>query len=311
MVKNEFYFPSVSGLADIHAASFFPDDKDSVKAVIQIAHGMAEHLERYEAFAEYLCNKGIAVYINDHIGHGKSISSRDELGYFGKKDGWKNFVEDCHKLTEIAKKENPGKPLVFFGHSMGSFVSRAYSFKYSQDICGAVFCGTSGANPLASIGMGLADIIAKVKGDHHRSKLIDKMSFGSYNKRCEGRTNFDWLTRDQDIVDKYIADDDCGFLFTVAGSHDLMAILDYVSSKDWYSGFNKELPVYVIAGEEDPVGAYGKGVKEVADGLKSAGVKDVTLKLYPECRHEILNESRVFEEVSQDIVDFVYRVCNI
>lgn len=311
MVKNEFYFPSVSGLADIHAASYKPDNENDIKAVLQIAHGMAEHLERYEAFAEYLCNNGIALYINDHIGHGKSISSRDELGYFGKKDGWKNFVEDCHKLTEIAKKENPEKPLVFFGHSMGSFVARAYSYKYSNDIKGAVFCGTAGANPLAGVGAGLAKLIGKVKGDHHRSKLIDKMSFGTYNKRCEGRTNFDWLTRDQDIVDKYIADEDCGFLFTVSGSQDLMGILSYVSSKDWYSGFNKALPVYLIAGAEDPVGAYGKGVTEVADGLKQAGVKDVNIKLYPECRHEILNESRVFEEVSQDVVDFVYKVCKL
>ena len=309
MKRTDFYFPSVSGLADIHAVKFLPDGE--IKAVLQIAHGMAEHVERYVAFAEYLTNEGIAVYTNDHLGHGKSVKNDDELGYFGEKDGWKSFVEDCYKLTEIAKSENSGKPYVFFGHSMGSFVARAYTFKYANEINGAVFCGTSGANPLAGIGITLAKAIKAVKGDHHRSKLIDKMSFGSYNKRCEGRTSFDWLTRDTDIVDKYIADKYCGFLFTISGSIDLMSVLSYVSAPDWYQGFNKELPVFVISGQEDPVGAYGAGTKEVADGLKNAGVKDVTMKLYPECRHEILNESRAFNEVCKDVTDFVYRVCNL
>lgn len=311
MIKNEFFFPSTSALADIHAASYLPENKEDVKIVLQIAHGMAEHLERYEAFAEYLTANGIAVYINDHIGHGKSITSRDELGYFGEKDGWKHFVEDCHELTKIAKNENPGKPYIFFGHSMGSFVARAYAFKYANEIDGVVVCGTSGKNPLASVGIVLAKIIAKIFGSHHRSKLIDKMSFGTYNERFEKRTNFDWLTRDNDIVDKYIADEDCGFLFTATGSKDLMCILDYVSSEQWYHGFNKDLPVYVIAGEEDPVGAYGKGVKEVADGLRANGVKDVTLTLYPGCRHEILNESQAFETVAKGVVDFAYRVCKL
>lgn len=311
MVKNEFYFPSASGLANIHAASYTPDNKDDIKAILQIAHGMAEHIERYEKFAEYLTCLGIAVYTNDHIGHGKSISSRDELGYFGKKDGWMNFVEDCHTLTEKAKAENPGKPYVFFGHSMGSFVARAYAFKYANEIDGVVICGTSGKNPLASAGIFITKVIAKLFGDHHRSKLIDKMSFGTYNERFEKRTNFDWLTRDNDIVDQYIADEDCGFLFTVTGSKDLMSILDYVSSEQWYHGFNNDLPVYIISGEDDPVGAYGKGVKEVADGLRENGVKDVTLTLYPGCRHEILNESQAFETVAKGVADFVYRVCKL
>ena len=139
-LKKEFTFPSVSGLADIHCASYLPEGTQ-VKAVLQIAHGMAEHLERYEGFARVLCENGIAVYINDHLGHGGSVKNDDELGYFGKKDGWKHFVEDCHELTKIAKSENPGKPYIFFGHSMGSFVARAYSFKYSAEIDGAVYCG--------------------------------------------------------------------------------------------------------------------------------------------------------------------------
>ena len=309
MVKTEFSFPSKSGLADIHAAKYLPEGE--IKAVFQIAHGMAEHLERYEKLAQFLTDNGIAVYINDHIGHGKSIKNDDELGYFGANDGWKNFVEDCHTLTEIAKKENEGKPYVFFGHSMGSFVARAYAFKYSKEINSAVFCGTSGANPLAGIGKVVAGLIAKVKGDHHRSKLIDKMSFGAYNDRTEKRTAFDWLSVDKKNIDDYIADPYCGFLFTATGSKDLVSLLAYVSEPTWYSQFDKDLPVFLISGGDDPVGQYGKGVHEVSDGLKKAGVKSVDMKLYNGYRHEILNEPDLFPTVAGDILDFVKKTCNI
>lgn len=310
MKKTEFSFPSFSGLADIHCAKYLPDDGE-VKAVLQIAHGMAEHLERYEKFADYLTGKGIAVYINDHIGHGKSVKNDSELGFFGKQDGWKSFIEDCHKLTLIAKEENSGKPYVFFGHSMGSFVARAYAFKYSEDIDGAVFCGTSGKNPLAGIGKTVVKLITAVKGDHHRSALVDKMSFGAYNDKTEKRTTFDWLSVDKENVDKYIADPYCGFLFTVAGSMDLLNVLTYVSADEWYRGFNKELPVFLIAGGDDPVGSYGKGVKEVCDGLRDSGVKSVDMKLYDGYRHEILNETEIFDTVAKDVYDFVARVCKL
>ena len=303
-IKKEFTFPSVSGLADIHCASYTPQNGE-VKAVVQIAHGMAEHLERYEAFADVLCENGFAVYINDHVGHGQSIKNTDELGYFGKKDGWKNFVEDCHKLSEIAKKENEGKPLFFFGHSMGSFVARAYSFKYADEIKGAVYCGTSGPNPAAGAGIALTNIIAKLKGDHHRSKLIDKVGFGAYNKKFEGRTAFDWLSRDNEQVDKYIADEMCGFLFTAYGYRDLFSILGYVSSKDWFSGLSKQLPVLIISGAMDPVGDYSKGVNIVYDSLKAAGKSNVEKVIYPDARHEILNEKACFNKVCNDVISWI------
>lgn len=304
MVKNEFKFPSVSGLCDIHAASFLPEDKGSIKAVIQIAHGMAEHLERYEAFAEVLTANGFAVYINDHLGHGGSVKNDGELGYFGEKDGWKNFIEDCHKLLEIAKSENPGKPYIFFGHSMGSFIARAFSAKYASEINGAVFCGTSGPNPAAGAGILIANIIAKLKGTHYQSKLIDKIAFGSYNKKCQGRTAFDWLSRDDFQVDKYIADKYCGFLFTTYGYRDMFSLLASVSGKDWFENYSKSLPVLMISGAEDPVGTYGEGVKVVCEKLKEAGKNNVTLHLYEGGRHEILNEAALFDTVCKDVIDW-------
>lgn len=303
-IKKEFTFPSVSGLADIHCASYLPENGE-VKAVIQVAHGMAEHLERYEKFAAALCEKGIALYINDHLGHGQSVKSKDELGYFGEKDGWKNFVEDCHKLTLIAKQENPDKPFCFFGHSMGSFVARAYSFKYAAEIDKAIFCGTAGPNPASGIGGSIASFIAKLKGDHYRSKLIDKIAFGTYNNKFEKRTDFDWLTRDIEEVDKYIKDDLCGFLFTAYGYRDLMGLLTYVSSDDWFKGLDKKLPVLVIAGSMDPVGNYSKGIDVVCQKLAEAGKKNVKKILYKDARHEILNEKAYFNTVVEDVADFI------
>ena len=301
-VKKEFTFPSVSGLCDIHAASFLPENKDSVKAVIQIAHGMAEHLERYEAFADVLCDNGFAVYINDHLGHGGSVKNDDELGYFGEKDGWLNFIGDCHKLLEIAKSEFPGKPYIFFGHSMGSFISRAFSARYADELTGAVFCGTAGPNPAAGAGIAIAKIIGKIKGSHYRSKMIDNIAFGAYNKRTQGRTTFDWLSRDDFQVDKYIADKYCGFLFTTYGFRDMFSLLASVSGKDWAENFSKELPVLFLAGGEDPVGEYGAGVKKVQDMLKEAGKKNITSFIYEGARHEILNESACFDKVCADLI---------
>lgn len=307
MIKNEFTFPSVSALADIHAASYKPEN-GQIKAVIQVAHGMAEHLERYERFAAALCENGYALYINDHIGHGASIKNKDELGYFGEKDGWKNFVEDCHQLTKIIKKENPSLPVIFFGHSMGSFVARAYCIKHADEIAGAVYCGTAGPNPAAGAGIILTKVIAKLKGTHYRSKLIDKIGFGTYNSKFEGRTAFDWLSRDNEEVDKYIADDLCGYLFTAYGYRDLFSLLSYVSSDNWFSGLSKELPVLIISGAMDPVGEYGKGIEKVYNSLIGAGKTNVKKILYADARHEILNEKACFDDVCKDLTDWVKEI---
>ena len=303
MIKNEFYFPSVSGLADIHAASFKPEGE--VKAVLQIAHGMAEHLERYEPFAEVLCKNGIAVYINDHLGHGKSVKNDDELGYFGEKAGWKNFIGDCYRLTRMAKDENPGKPFIFFGHSMGSFVARAYCLEYANDIDGAIYCGTAGPNPAAGVGSLIASVIGKIKGDHHRSTLVDKIAFGAYNNKFEQRTAFDWLSRDEFQVDKYVADKYCGFLFTAYGYRDLTSLLGFVSGKKWFESLDKDLPVLMISGAMDPVGNFGKGVEQVYDKLTAAGKKNLKKILYPDGRHEILNESALFDKVCEDVIEWI------
>ncbi len=290
IIRKEYSVPSKSLMADVYARCWLPSD--GPKAIFQVAHGMAEHGERYEDFAKYLCEKGFALFINDHVGHGKSVKSDDDLGYFGEKNGWDALVEDEKTLTELIKSEYSDVPIIFLGHSMGSFIAREYIRRYGNDerIKAAVFCGSSGRNPAAAIAIKLADAIAKSKGSKHRSKFIDKMAFGPYNKRTENRTPFDWLSADNYEVDKYIDDKYCGFLFTTAGYRDLFTILNKVSGKDWYNEITKTLPMLLISGEDDPVGTYGKGIKQIYNDLIAAGTKDVTVKLFPGMRHEILNE---------------------
>ncbi len=301
-LRKEYSVPSKTGLADVFVRCWTPSD-EKPKVILQIAHGMAEHGERYADFAAYLCTKGIAVFADDHIGHGKSVKADDDLGYFGEKGGWDAFVEDEKAITELIKKEYPDIPIIFFGHSMGSFIAREYLRRYGDDeaIKGGIICGTSGKNPASAIAIRLAGTIAASKGSRHRSEFINKMAFGAYNKKFEGKTAFDWLSSDSKQVEKYIDDKYCGYLFTAAGYRDLFTILTVVSGKDWFKNMPKNLPLLVISGEDDPVGNYGKGIKQVYNDLKLAGVKDVVLKLYPGLRHEILNERKnkpVYEDIA-------------
>ncbi|HZJ77660.1 MAG TPA: alpha/beta hydrolase [Clostridia bacterium] len=304
ILSREYSYSSTTGVSDIYARSWAPADSSEIKAVFQIAHGMAEHGERYEDFARFLCEHGYAVFINDHVGHGKSVSSQEDYGYFGERDGWIGFVNDAKLLTNIAKDEYPGKPIIFFGHSMGSFVARCYAEKFGAGIAGTIFCGTSGANPAAGIGKMIASFIAKSKGSHYRSEFIDKLAFGGYNKKFnKPRTKFDWLTTDESIVDGYINDDGCGFLFTATGYRDMFGLLQSVSGKSWYSSVPFNLSMLLISGEQDPVGEYGKGVSQVYRDLKRSGHSDVSMILYSDSRHEILNESNK-DKVFNDILDW-------
>lgn len=289
--KKTFTFKSSSGLAEIFVASYAPASDIDVKGVIQIAHGMAEHHERYEDFISFLNTNGYIVYINDHLGHGKSVSADSELGFFGKKNGYLYLVEDMKKITDIIKNENPCLPVILFGHSMGSMLARLYCEKYGNELTAAIYCGTCGANPAAGPGIAIVNMIAKIKGNHHRSEFINKLAFGAYNKKFNPkRTAFDWLTTDNAIVDKYIADPYCGFLFTTYGYRDLMNLIVVINRDEWYTSVPLELPIYLIAGEDDPVGNYGKGIHEVYNKLVDSKHSDVSIKLFSSDRHEILNE---------------------
>lgn len=306
--KKQIIYSSSSELSDIFAEAYFPSDNIKKRGVIQIAHGMAEHHERYEDFIEFLNNNGFVVYINDHLGHGKSVTSNNELGYFGKEAGYKYLIKDMKKLSKIAKEENPDLPFILFGHSMGSMLARLYTENYGNLLDGVIYCGTTGPNSAAGIGIALTKTISKLKGDHYRSELINKLAFGTYNSKFKPqRTSFDWLTTDNDIVDKYLADPYCGFLFTANGYRDLMTLISVISRPDWYTSVPLNLPIYIISGTDDPVGAYGKGVKTVYDGLYDSKHDNVSMTLYDGMRHEILNEAEK-EKVYNDILKWIESV---
>ena len=302
-----YTFPSHTGNTDIFVQSVAPADPAAIKGIIQIVHGMAEHTDRYLDVADYLSDQGFFVIMNDHAGHGRSVKTDADDGYFCEKDGWLCLVDDVYEVTKLARKEVPGKKLIIWGHSMGSFITRKYIAKYKDSADAAVICGTSGANPGAAAGILIANVVAKLKGSKYKSKLINNIAFGTYNKRFEGDTGFEWLSVNEDNVKKYVADPKCGFLFTAVGFRDLFCVLKDVSSPDWYKQVPADLPMFLISGEDDPVGAYGKGVKEVYDKLNASGHTNVKIKLYPGLRHEIHNE-KTNAVVYGDIAEFALSV---
>lgn len=268
------------------------DDETTPRAVLQLAHGMAEYIRRYDAFAGFMAQNGYVVYGSDHLGHGDSAASGDDLGYIAEKDGYKLLAADLKSMSDTARGEYPSLPLVLLGHSMGSFVARLYASSYPSAADALVLSGTSGPNPAGAAGVLIVDLISAFKGERHRSGFVDKMAFGAYNKRCgEVKTAFDWLSTNEDNVSAYVADERCGFVFTLSAFRDLFKLLKAVSEKGWAARLRKNLSVLLVSGEEDPVGGYGAGVKAVRDALTAAGVSDVTLKLYDGMRHEILNET--------------------
>lgn len=303
---KEYSIKSVSGLADIYFRSWAPEGRP--KAIIQIAHGMCEHSGIYGWICNKLCDAGYVVFINDHLGHGKSISDDGMLGYFGDGEGWLNIIKDFRNITEIAKQEYPDLPVIIMGHSMGSFIARAYTEMYT-DVAGAVYLGTIGTQP-ADVAIMLANLVAKLHGKMHRSALIEKISFGTYNSRFEKRTAFDWLSKNNDFVDLYVADKYCGFRFTAYGYRDLFKLIKYVSDKKWYDNLPKELPILMLAGDMDPVGNFGKGVMSVYDKLKESGHTNVECKLFKGDRHVILEEDDK-EEAAAEIIAFADEIIKV
>ncbi len=299
---TEKTFLSKDGKNTIHYYVWEPDVEPA--AILQIVHGMAEHVSRYEPLAKYLNSYGILVCGHDHIGHGAS-SKPEDWGYMGEENGWKIMVQDVEQLHGIMKVQYMDTPYFILGHSMGSFITRAWLAMYGSGVDGAIIMGTAGTNPALGAAKFLCKTIRKSKGSRHLSKLITNAAFGSYNKRIKPeRTPYDWLTRDESIVDRYIEDPACGFTFTVAGYADLFNVIGYVSDDKWYRLVPKDLPLLLVAGREDPVGAYGAGPAEVAEKLQNAGCSDVSLILYEDMRHEILNEYGK-ETVMEDIRRFV------
>ncbi len=306
--KETFYYLSADQTTKIRGMRWIPDD--NIKGVLQIAHGMSEYIERYGDFAMYLRERGILVTANDHLGHGESILSIDDFGYFAKKDGNEAVLKDMNKLTRLTKELYPDIPYYILGHSMGSFLTRQYICQYNDEVDGAIIMGT-GSKPeiVLKSGMFLAKVISLFKGWYYRSSLLDRISFSGYNRRFEPvRTANDWLTKDEKIVDSYVYDDKSGFVFTLNGFYNMFYSISEAQKKNNLKKMNQELPVYFVAGAEDPVGDYGKGVLRAIRKFQEVGMKYVEYKLYPEDRHEILNELDR-EIVYEDIYSWLDKNC--
>lgn len=305
MKKETFYFDSRDNCSKIYAVRWTPDS-ENVVGVVQIVHGMAEHIERYEEFAKFLTEHNFVVVGEDHLGHGKSVAEGGVQGYFCEQDPATVVVRDVHRLKKMTQEIYPGVPFFLIGHSMGSFITRNYICRYGTGIDGAVLMGTG----MQSDGLLFASKIITsaqgfLQGQKHVSKFIHKQAFGSYNKRIKNaKTSSDWLTRDENEVAKYIADKDCGFVFTVNGFKTLFELISRAKNPDYLAQIPKELPILIVSGEQDPVGEYGEGVKKAYQALVDVGITNLKLTLYPEDRHELLNELDK-EKVMDDIVGWL------
>ena len=273
------------------------------QAVVQLVHGMAEYIDRYDDFASYLVSRGFVVCAEDHIGHGRTAASPAEYGHMPVKGGKDILLGDAHALYQKVSECYPGVPYVLYGHSMGSFIARCYIARYGNELAACVLSGTGNMPAaLSKAGGLLARAIAAVRGETYRSNLIDGMGAGAYGKQIENaRTDLDWLSTDSAVVDAYIADPLCGFMFTVGGYATLLDLTAEVVTPQCAAKVPKDLPVLLVAGDGDPVGDMGKGVKAAAELLKAAGIHTVDLKLYEGMRHEIHNEpdrGRVYDDIA-------------
>ncbi len=306
MTKNTFQFLSKDSKTRIHGIEWIPDG--DVKAVLQMCHGMVEYIDRYDEFARYLAERGYYVVGHDHLGHGKSIQNKEYYGFFHETHGNEYVIGDIHRVRMMTQKKYPDIPYFMLGHSMGSFLLRQYLTMEGKGLAGAIIMGT-GYQPLTVLmaGQKVCQAVARVKGWKYRSEFVNSLSFGSFNKKFEpAETPRDWVTSDKEKRAAYVKDPLCGFTFTVSGYYHMFEGMKVLETKGSVEKIPADLPVFFVSGQDDPVGDFGKGVTKVYEKYKKAGIKNVDMKLYPEDRHEILNETdreQVYEDLYQWLED--------
>ncbi|HQD91764.1 MAG TPA: lysophospholipase [Bacilli bacterium] len=278
-------------------------ENGNYKAIVLIIHGMVEHIARYDNFAIFLMENDFIVYGYDQRGHGLSVQNKEEVGHIEAKDGFKALVNDVNYVVNELKKQYPNLPLFILGHSMGSFIAQAYLIDYNPSINGIILSGSNG-NPgkIINIGIYLSNLMVNLFGSNYRSKFIYNLVFGAYNKRCKTPKNRpNWLSRDEKIVQAYYEDEYCGKVCSASFFRDFFKGLKHISKN--YDKISPKIPILIISGTDDPVGRYGKGIVQLSNDLPT--IKDkLTVKLYPNGRHEMLNEINK-EEVYQDILNWL------
>lgn len=275
---------------------------DKPTGVIQLVHGMAEHRERYFDFMDYCAEEGLATVIHDHRGHGDSVVSPEDYGYFGP-NGVDSIIQDVHQVTELMRERHPNLPLTLFGHSMGSLVVRCYIKEYDRDIDGLIVCGSPSKQLGSDVGVVIAKVLQRFQGEKHRSDFINKLAFGKNNKKFdEAISPNSWIVSDPAVVAAYDADERDGFVFTLNGFETLFTLMNRAYSKKGWSVQNPNLPILFIAGADDPCIISEKQFNKAVNFLRKRGYHDVDSKLYPHMRHEILNELDK-EQVWADVVE--------
>lgn len=311
MQTTTISYPSHDNASTIRALVWEPDDAArpdfSSRAVVQIVHGMSEHVERYAPFAEFLVGRGFVVCANDHVGHGKTAGERD-LGHMPLANGVDVLVEDVHALREKVCERYPHARHVMFGHSMGSFVTRVYLTRHADGLSAAILCGTGQQPRIQTVaGRVITRLIAQIRGERHVSRFVDSLGAGAYGRAIkDARTDVDWISSDPDVVDEYIADPLCGQPFTVGAYATLASLVADATDARLARRVPKDLPLLFVAGAEDPVGDCGRGVARAVDEYRNAGVRLVEMGIYPGARHEILNEP-CHEAVWHDVEEFLAR----
>ncbi len=300
MMLKDFYYPSC-GAGQIHAYRWEGPAKPV--GIVQIIHGIADYGARYDAFAKYLTDLGFLVVAEDHMGHGLSSSDDDLRGYFS--GGWFHAVDDSYQLLKMIREEFPDLPYILFGHSMGSFMAETILQKYPEcGISGCVLCGSGWQSDKAlSAGVRICNAACRISGETQTSARLLKLVFGAYNLRVEHyRTPYDWVCRDRNVVDALINDPLCSHQITTGLMRDMLTGIRYIQNPENIARINKQLPILLVAGGDDPVGSYSEGVRKIASAFADAGICNVKTTIYPLCRHEILNEinrDEIFAHIAQ------------
>lgn len=301
---SDFTFLSSDGTTPLHAMEW---TDAAPRAVLQLTHGVAEYIGRYDHFARFMAAQGFVVVGHDHLGHGYSLPRGGTPIFFAGKDGWTKVVDDVYALCQKTRVKYPDLPYFLLGHSMGSFVTRSLLIRYPNAVDGAIIMGT-GWNSEAAIAGGrlLTTILGKLHGKRSTSEFVTSLAFASYNKAfAPNRTEVDWIAADPDSVDRYAADPLCGQAVTIGLFHDMLGGFYFNQKAENLQKMRKNLPVLLISGADDPVGAMGKGVEKTRDAFLSAGMETVDMILYPTLRHEILNETQYRQTVYDDILHWL------
>ena len=291
-------------------AGYLWQPQGEIRGVVQIVHGIAEHMGRYDHFARYLNAHGYVVCGEDHLGHGKTGEAAGQFGYFARHHGWGLVTQNVHTFRQQMGQRFPGVPYFLLGHSMGSFLTRTYLCRCPGTVNGAILSGTGQENPLLVAGGKLvASLIGHLRGFDTVSALVHDLALGAYNRQFRpNRTTADWISRDEQVVDTYLQDPFCTFTPTVGLYRDMLGGLQYISSEKALSRMDPNTPIYLFSGDQDPVGGNGAGVRRVYGYFKDHGTRDLELKLYPGARHETLNETNRME-VYADVLDWLDRHC--